>query len=1071
MKRSLKRFLACIVTFVFVSFNVFSITGNAVTEGSNSKLGELSHFNGVIFNNATVRNSRVEGALAVGSNIELNTKNTDNFGICASANKGAESTLIGEEYINDNEPALLLGGNVINNTTQNKNNLQVLADPIIVGNNASSDTIDALKNTYGSKEIKKISNDKINAQFEQFRSTANSFIGDIRNIKVDSNKKDTFKYHGDNGSSYYQNADVNEVSNNKGDSLYCKLPYNGSNTLNISEIHLPDLIGSAKDNNVKYLIMYSDATTVNFNGGGTFYNSNYAVSQSDIGNGMILANPKNDTLKRLASKIIWVLPNAKTIKSDGEIIGSIMAPNATLNTDGGDIIGQVVINNFNQQNGGNFCNAIFDWNNLDVNNGNNTNSNDILNINKTADYTYKDSNELNNREYNIKLEASVKKNIIDDEKPKDIMLVLDTSGSMMDNNGVAAKNLVSSAKGFSKKILENSKNKIATVAFSAISPYVTDMDYYYYKNGKRFYKGNINYYGKSDNTEVLIDPATYRRNYYGYEYYTGYINYGQNNQKQVVIEKSYDKYNRWVLRIVSGIPEDAEILNGFTNNLSDITNKLDKISFGGGTDTQASIGKIDQLLQTTKGDTDRDKYVIFFTDGMPNVVESGQILSMNQCVDETIKSFNKLADQNKDTKFVSLGFKSSTLQVDGNSDLAKKTEELLKAIGRDNSNIDPSCKNGVIYIDKPEDIGKVYDEIYNKISTNVKDAKIVDTVPDNFEIIAGSESPKGAVINGNTITWDNQFVGGDNVEYTFKVRAKDTFVGNSMNDSNYMNEKGQVPTNTQATIEYTNPIKSNKVVQEFPIPKVNVPNLCTLNLKNETVLYGDKIKLSELINNLVVKYGPKDGYKYTWTDDKGNKIDLNNQTKNDKSGNNFDANSKEYGITMKEDTNYTLEITNDNIPNFNLKSTGKVTVIKPEIQVTKKVVDEDGNSVNSDGLFSFNLSQKYSGDNHVEITKQEWNTDIKENSTFTMKNIVRGIYTFRERDNQGYNLKSMKVNGENVDINNVKFEVSLNNGKLTINNKVVNDKKPVINIEITNIKNNIDFQNSTNVITNNFDKC
>ncbi|WP_338631152.1 collagen-binding domain-containing protein [Clostridium baratii] len=1066
MRKSLKKALTYITIFIFISCNVFSITGNATTKNNGVSLGDLAHYNGIIFNNAYVKNSRVEGPMAVRGNIVLNTNEIDNFGICASASKGAESSLIGNEYVDNNEPSLLLGGDIINNTPSNTHNIQVFSNPIVIRKDAKASTVSALKNSYESKTINEVESKEIKSKFEEYRNKVNSFIGDIKTLKLDNNKIDTLKYHDQDRQNYYQNENIYKVLNDKVNSLYCKLPYN-NDTLNVSEINLPEAIGNAKNDDVKFLILYSDATNVNFKNGGTYYNPNYAVNKSDIQNGMVVATPNNKTLKSLASKIIWVLPNAKTVTSDGAVIGSVMAPNATLNTDGGDIIGQVIVNNFNQRNGGNFCNAIFDWKNFDDSNNNESN-NDILNINKTAEYDSKDANQsLNNREYTIKLQASVKKDIVNEAKPKDIILVLDTSGSM---RGDPEKNLISSAKTFSKKVLENPKNKIATVTFAAKSPYITDIDYYYVKNGKRFYRGYFDYYKDGEKTEVLIDPSSYKREYY-YNYYTGYINYGSKDQKEVLVQISDDwKY----AVVVSGIPNDAQILNNFTNNIQDIYSKLNRIGFGGGTNTQAAIAKIDELLQSVKNDSSREKYVIFFTDGMPNMlVDSKDRLYDEEYTNRTIDSFNKIFGKDNSTKFISLGFKSDTLIVNKNTNnsTVSSSEKLLKALGKNNSEMGSICKDGIIYIEKPEDIGKIYNDIYEKISSNVSDAKITDIVPDNFEIVKGSEYPKGATLNGNTIVWDNQLVGESTKEFTFKIKAKDTFAGNMPNDLDYINKPGQIATNTKATIEYTNPIKNNKVVQEFPIPKVNVPNSYKLELKNKTVLYGDRVKLSDLINKLEIKYGPKDGYKYTWTDDKGNKIVLDNEQMNALSGNNFEKDSKDYGIVMKDDTTYTLEITNDNIPNFDLKSSGKVTVLKPTIHVTKKVIDKNGKPVDSDGVFSFNINQEYNGNEHVYLNKQEWNADVLNNNTFIIKNVVRGTYNFRERDSHGYTLKDIKINGKSVDINNCNFEVSLNKDKVEVNNIAFNSKEPVINIEITNVQNEIDFENSTNVITNNFNEC
>lgn len=691
-------------------------------------------------------------------------------------------------------------------------------------------------------------------------------------------------------------------------------------------------------------------------------------------------------------------------------------------------------------------------------------SNEILNIKKTAEYSYDNKNdELNNREYNITLEASMKKKIIKEQKPKDVILVLDTSGSMI---GAPANNLISSAKSFTQKLLSSSsKNRVSVITFAGYCPTVTNIGFHrpkYIYNGytyDKYYRGEIDYDGSKDKTEILINSRPNSRYYYS-NIHDGYINYGTKNQRKLSVEVGYG----WrYVRVVSGVPSDSKVLTGFTSDSNGICDRLDKVRFGGGTNAQSAMGNVSKELETVNRDDSREKYVIFFTDGMPNMLITKNTGNMGDYIKETVKTFKNIEGENSKVKFISLGFKSGTLERDD-----EYSRAFLRGIQNYNNEIDPSSKDGVIYIDKPGAIEGIYNKIYNKIIMNVQDAKIVDKVPDNFEIVQGSEYPKGASINGNTIMWSNQTIDTNKTKFTFKIKVKDNYFGNVTNGTDYMNQKGEVNTNTEATISYTNPQNNDYMVQRFEVPLVNVPNSYNLNLQNKTVLYGDRVKLSNLIKNINIKYGPQDGYTYTWTDDKGHKIVLDNQNKNELSGNNFDKDSKEYGIIMRDDTKYTLEVTNKNIPNFSIKSSGEVTVIKPKIQITKKVVDGNGNEINSDGLFSFNLSQEYKEKIPVSVYKQSWNLDIKKNSPFIIKDVVRGVYSFRERDYQGYKFKSLEINGEEIDLNNYKFTINTEDDKLVVNGKVIDSKNPIINIEVTDSVNDIEFSNSSTVKINDF---
>lgn len=710
----------------------------------------------------------------------------------------------------------------------------------------------------------------------------------------------------------------------------------------------------------------------------------------------------------------------------------------------------------------------------------NTSSNDILEISKSAQAVNNNRpSELKDRSYKISLDARASSAALKDIKPKDVILVLDTSGSMLSPATGSIRpidSLKDSVKNFSNKILKNSKNQISLITFSNEYKQINNIKYL--NNDGILYTGEVNYKGKIQKIYIykyLPSKTSNSSGHIKYENYYGYMMIG-NKKKCVSIQRiidSEDYSDNYYL--IMGNDEDSSILQGFTNNSNLIDSKIDTIQAGGGTDTQSALNKVRKQLKVSQNDG-REKYVIVFTDGMPNMLvdfsdydwenmsdaEKKQLESLgvtsidDYCVYKTIETFKNIENSNGDVNFISLGFKSRDSEAFNGKTYGP--ENFLRSIQNYNDKIQPGC-NGLIYIKNPNDIQGIYDEIANKILNNVtNDAIITDTVPEGFEIVKGSEEPKGAIIKNNTITWSKQTIGKENKNYTFKIKAKNTNFGteNIISEKNVTeNPKVNITngkdmdTNTNATISYTYNLDNSKHEQTFNVPHVSVPNDASLDLSsNKTYYYGDKIKLKDLIKYLNIKYGPEDGYTYIWSDNHGHSITLNNQKKNAKVGNTFDKNSKgDDSITLTEDTTFTLQITKENAydkdgrSKLDLKDSINIKVINPKVTIIKKV---DGES-NSNSVFSF----KVIGNNNI------WNLNINENKPFTLTNLTKGTYTLSEIESQGYKLESIKVNGKEISLNKPTFSIS--------------DDNYNIQIEILNKKlNKSIYYNDTETIKNKF---
>ncbi|MDQ0150282.1 collagen-binding domain-containing protein [Eubacterium multiforme] len=1112
-RKSYRNILMSVVIITFLTFNMFPSIENANAEESSFNLGNLSHYNVIIFGNANVKNSRVEGALAVGGNINVSSGPREKFEICASASKGANisSSLVGSDYIEGNGPSLLLGGNVIKQSKTN-NDLLVWSKPIVTNDSISNETKLMLSNTADGKQLKELNEKTIESEFANFKNSTNNFINNVKGLKIESEKASNLRFHGDNGGSYYKEVPIGNIVNSKSQDdikgLYCNLSKNNENVLNISEIHLPDVIGSAKDNNIKYLVLYSDAKTVNLKGGGYFYNKNFLCSSTDESNDMIAFHNGNNTLKKLAEKIVWVLPNATNVNTDAGVIGTVVAPNATLKTNGGDIVGQVVVNNFNQENGGNFCNALFAWNNwtnVVENNGGKTpsnkddnyenpsydyNSNSLLNLNKTVNPVHKDNSkeQLNDRSYNVNLSVNAKPSSMEKREGQDIILVLDKSGSMrrgVDNYSISPfETLKTATKQFSKNMLNNdpSNTSIGIITFSTNQyveiKYIDGAYYVKDKNGK--------------NHEVEINDEEVRFIY-------------RNSREKRELENLFggtefdlkhygDGYYIEVYKRASN--EDAELIQPFTNKYSDIDNAVSDLKAVGGTDTMSAMNMLGPTLDKVKNDG-RKKYVIFFTDGLPNILP-GQNFgdgSIYKSIDAVENKFDDLTYNYPEVKFISVGFKSS--------DSVKYKEEtysFLRYIQNYNTKVS-SDGNNLIFANDPSEIESIYDNLANniiKFNSITTDATIRDIIPYNL-IPNVTPPPKGTElkaeyyglsnltpgykldavpardINGEIIKgkyclevyWDNQVIGYKQSNYKFTFKANNEYFGGN-----------NVPGNEYADVTYTNEVNSdnNKLGQKFNLPTINVPNECSMDLNDKTVIYGDKVDLKDLIKNINIKYGPNSGYNYTWTDEgTGEKINAPNYgnrvfNPEDKSIENYET-----PFYMKDNDKFNLKITNNSLKDNplynelvkNLNKTSNITVLKPTITITKKLVDEKNNSINTNDKFAFNICGG--------ILNQSWNMDIKGDSPFTINNVTRGVYKLNELKSQGYDLQSLKINGKEVNKDNLEFVITDASHESEDSSKYKNDPIIVvnkdnlnINIEITNKKIETNVYNDTNIKENSF---
>ncbi|WP_442752378.1 MSCRAMM family protein, partial [Bacillus wiedmannii] len=288
-------------------------------------LGDVSYYNAIIFGDHSATSADIEGAMAVQKNM-----NASSYTVLAAAT-GANN-LAGATWVEEGYPALLLGGQFTKAGTG-----QVIIQDGTVAMTKDGDPEGAMKSSYDRISYKEQA--EIDAKFKEFRKDVNSVIEEAGQLHTDKPKP---------GMTFGIGEDVNNPN------IYVSSGQNGKKTFDVKDVFLPNV--SNKD----FIVIHSDAEEVNFGGGAILYDT------TDKG-GFTLVNTSqaydpNSFFTELASKVIWVFPNAKNITTKGYgVVGSVFAPNAVVDTKGGSINGQVFLGGLHQRDGFEVHNFKFNW--------------------------------------------------------------------------------------------------------------------------------------------------------------------------------------------------------------------------------------------------------------------------------------------------------------------------------------------------------------------------------------------------------------------------------------------------------------------------------------------------------------------------------------------------------------------------------------------------------------------------------------------------------------------------------------------------------------------------------------
>lgn len=282
-----------------------------------------------------------------------------------------------------------------------------------------------------------------------------------------------------------------------------------------------------------------------------------------------------------------------------------------------------------------------------------------------------------------------------------------------------------------------------------------------------------------------------------------------------------------------GGTDNAQVIADFDTSIQTKKDKINVTSANGGTNAEAAWDRVkEQIDQSKKDRPNANRYVLFFTDGLPTVIngkvpvqETNHNYIRNTIIPATMKKYE--AAVSTDVKAYSIGLLDNVSGSDG-KELAK---EFLNEV-----------KNQKSYFIENRNInlGEIYKDIANNIikdSTIAKDAILTDVVTDEFEIITGKNGSdttsevyklnsdgtisekvdiKGTINKETgTISWKLGEVGAGGMLVKFRIKLKDEYYGTG---------DVKIPTNKEANMIYTDPVTNkNDEKIEFNKPEISIP--------------------------------------------------------------------------------------------------------------------------------------------------------------------------------------------------------------------------------------------------------
>ena len=370
---------------------------------------------------------------------------------------------------------------------------------------------------------------------------------------------------------------------------------------------------------------------------------------------------------------------------------------------------------------------------------------------------------VNTFEVKLRIEAK------DEENTNDIVLVIDTSGSMKDNDRM--ENAKIAAKKFVEQLLNDKhpKTRIALVTFSEGASLETNFTNY-------------------ENRDDLIDEID------KLEAEGGTFTQAGLNEARDQLNKSKARYKNIVL-LSDGVPTYGyEIKNPDNYLIREYINNLGERSV-----TSSVVPENEFNYRKSLG-SGKSMFYFYGSDGW------------NPYYDDKYYNFGNSA-------IAEAGFaKDKGITIHS---IAMQAGETGQSV------LDDIASTGKSHsTDNPEELSGIFEEIANSISAAMSDVTVNDPMGTGFEVQGGEasklEPSQGtAKLNGNEIDWNvgktlEKSVEGDPLthyaEMTYQVEVNDSILGADSEDGKYF-------TNNGATVSYTDINGERKEGIKFPEPQ------------------------------------------------------------------------------------------------------------------------------------------------------------------------------------------------------------------------------------------------------------
>lgn len=457
-------------------------------------------------------------------------------------------------------------------------------------------------------------------------------------------------------------------------------------------------------------------------------------------------------------------------------------------------------------------------------------------------------------------------------------------------------------------------------------------------------------------------------------------------------------------------------------NLMTVSNTINSLSAVNGTNTEAGFKQGQTVIQgaTSNEKPNSNKVVIMLTDGLPTASNGNKYkdtTDINHIHLQRAIAAGKNIFQSELADVFTIGL---TTGMSG-AEKALADNFLTQAQNK-----------GYYPAPSAQDLDRIFNEISQSLGYAATDAKVVDKLGDQFDLIESS-LPSEASYNPTTreITWNPGTIGKE-ASLSYKVVAKSSFSG------------GEAETNKFARLTYTDIFGTAGQTKDFPKPKVDVPTLLQATLTDATINLGDSINLGSGTDPMGENYqhitgGDGNGsYSYEWRI--AGETEVFSTAKNPK-------------VTPSEDTKYELKITDSN---------GCIAVVFMhvrlnknfgEISITKRIKDFDElENLKFFGGADFSMLEeqefeiKVKGPNNYERI-----VTLKHGETEVLNHLVLGDYSIEEINvDDGFLLENIHPTAFKLTKRNKKVAVDVLN-KINYANfefiKVDEERNPLKGIE------------------------